>query len=214
VLPGGGIVSDVDERWKPIGQAVLNELSCGRLNATGREFVKGKRLNRAPISADFWRDAKFTYWFLDPEPSTVQDATNGRSFAEVEVKSTEAIEIWPEYVTLFEAATRTHERLDDSPISILASGFTRSPDDILIFYCDRLTRYQDGKEPLIKLYGVHLPGRESKEIYMAPLTKYVFVVENGAISLQYPDGSERYVSLTVNARELAFAIERLASIEV
>jgi hypothetical protein len=53
----------------------------------------------------------------------------------------------------------------------------------------------------------HLPGRVSKEIYMAPFNKYVFVVKNGTIELEYPGGSDRYVNLTLNRRELALAID-------
>lgn len=96
VLPGGGIVTDIDERWKPIGDEVLKALSIGRLHAIGREIVKGtKRLHAAPIPSDYWAAAKFTYWFLDDELS-VWDVGNGRSFSEVEVNASESTAIWPD----------------------------------------------------------------------------------------------------------------------
>jgi hypothetical protein len=96
-LDGGGIVGEVDARWKPIGAMVLKQLSLGRLRATGRELRGTKRLQAAPIPTEFWRDAEFTYWFLDEGPSVVQDAFDHarQSYAEVEVNRSEAMAIWP-----------------------------------------------------------------------------------------------------------------------
>jgi hypothetical protein len=95
-LDGGRIIGEVDQRWKPVGATVLKQLSLGRLHATGRELRGTKRLQAAPIRSEFWRDAEFTYWFLDEGPSVVQDAFNHarESYAEVEVNRSEAMAIW------------------------------------------------------------------------------------------------------------------------
>ena len=93
----GGIIGHVDERWEPIGATVLKQLSLGRLHASGRQLRETKRLHAAPIPSEFWRDAKFTYWFLDEGLSVVQDAFNSKndSYSEIEVDRTEAMAIWP-----------------------------------------------------------------------------------------------------------------------
>jgi len=76
---------------------VLKQLSLGRLHASGRQLRETKRLHAAPIPSEFWRDAKFTYWFLDEGLSVVQDAFNSKndSYSEIEVDRTEAMAIWP-----------------------------------------------------------------------------------------------------------------------
>jgi hypothetical protein len=77
-----------------------------------------------------------------------------------------------------------------------------------------MARHQDGKEPLIKLLGLRPPSREKEEIYLAPLSRYDFVVENGSIVLQERNGKARYESLSVREREVTNAIKELASQEV
>jgi hypothetical protein len=131
----GGFFDDVDDRWKPVGQVVLNELSRGRLHATGRKLEGTKRLNAAPIPQTFWTAAKFTYWFLDEGRSTVQDASNGGdTYAEIEVYAKEAVEIWPEDISLFEAATQAFEELRYRPISVVTELMADSSDEKLVAY--------------------------------------------------------------------------------
>jgi hypothetical protein len=53
-----------DERWEAIGDQVLEQLSIGRLHAIGVGYRNMTiRLQAAPIPAEFWRTAIFTYWF-------------------------------------------------------------------------------------------------------------------------------------------------------
>jgi hypothetical protein len=209
---GGAFIDGIDERWKPVGEIVLRQLSLGRVHATGRLHQRPRRLQPAPIPADFWRDAKFTYWFLDAGPSNVQDASNGReSYSEIEVISAEAKEIWPRGAEFFllDATRQIWDRIKDSEISIVIVGLTDGADDILTWICNRVARPQNGKEPLVKLWGNQPPSRIPEEIYMAPLSRYDFMIEGNAIVFQERYGKLRYENLTVTAAEVDRAIREL-----
>jgi hypothetical protein len=117
-------------------------------------------------------------------------------------------------ISLMEAVTRAYEGIKDRSFSIWIEGVASSPDEILILLCGELTKYQDGKEPLVKLRGSKPPSRVKEEIYMAPLSGYEFVVEGQTIVLQENHGQMRYESLSVNTSELDIAIQNLASREV
>jgi hypothetical protein len=94
---GVATFDDIDKRWLPVGDQVMKQLSLGRLHAIGREF-KGLRLSHAgPIPPDFWRTAKFTYWFLDRIGTGILHAKNasGEEYADIEVNRAEALAIWP-----------------------------------------------------------------------------------------------------------------------
>lgn len=112
-------------------------------------------------------------------------------------------------IPLFEAATRAYEQTQGTEAAIFDYANSESSDDILIRMCDRLTRYRDGKAPLVKLYGSKPPSREIEEIYMAPLNRYEFVVVNGSIILNEQTGSFQYENLTVDKKELAGAIAKM-----
>jgi hypothetical protein len=213
----GGLTNGIDPRWKPIGDLVLKPLSLGKLHATGCQRQSGKRLQAAPIPAEFWRDARFTYWFLDAGPSTVQDASNSRdSYAEIEVNHAEALALWPNgaEVSLLEGARQIYEAVKDKPIGIVIEGLNDGPDDVLAWVCNEIAMYRDGKEPLVSLRGTKPPSRTSEEIYTAPLTGYDFLVEGNAIVLQQRHGKARYESLTVSAVDVDRAIHELASRQI
>jgi hypothetical protein len=214
---GNTTVDDLDERWEAVGACVLKQLSLGKLHATGRERRGGRRLQAAPIPSEFWRSARFTYWFLDHDGKEVLHAenTDGIQFSEIEVNGAEALTLWPNReISLFEAATRAYEQTRNSPISVAAEALTDAPDDILTWYCNMMARHQNGKGPLIKLWGIRRPSREKEEIYIAALSRYDFVVENGSIILQERNGGASYENLTVREREVINAIKDLASREV
>jgi hypothetical protein len=208
VVPGRGPVTDIDERWKAIGNRVLKELSVSRLHAIGREIIGTKRLHAAPIPSDFWTEADFTYWFLDDSPS-VWDAGNVRSFAEIEVNAAEAMAIWPKDVPLIEAATEAHERLRHCDISVAAEAFADSEDDILIVHATMLVKPHD-KKPLARLYGRIPPARDIEPIDVWAYNRYDFNIENGAMILQERNGKRRIVDLSVTRPEMAAAIDELA----
>jgi hypothetical protein len=215
---GGGIVQNVDPRWNPIGQIVLKPLSLGTLRAIGRQRqINGRKLQAAPIPAEFWRDAKFTYWFLDAGPSEVWDASNAHdSYSKIEVDGAEAMALWPNgaEISLLEAARQIYEHVKDAPVGIVIEGLNDGPDDILTWISNAIAMYQNGKEPLVKLRGNKPPSRKTEEIYTAALTRYDFIVEGNAIVLQEKQGKARYENLTVTAVEIDHAIHELASREV
>ena len=214
----GEFVDGVDPRWKPIGDIVLKQLSLGKLHAIGRQLVHNtKRLHAATIPSEFWRDAKFTFWFLDAGPSNVLDASNSRDlYSQIEVNRNEAMAIWPNgaEISLLEAARQIYEHVKDAPIGIVIEGLNDGPDDILTWICDEIAMYRNGREPLVKLRGSRLPARTSEEIYTAPLSGYDFVVEGNAVVLQERHGKSRYENLTVTVAEVDRAIRELASRQV
>jgi hypothetical protein len=118
-------------------------------------------------------------------------------------------------IALREAATRAYEKTRNKPVSVLAHALTRgSEEDILVWYCGQMTQYQNGKTPLMRLYGSSPPSREVDEIYTAPLNRHYFEIENGAIVLKDQTGTTSYRNLSVNRRDLAAAIAKLAERDV
>src|SRR5260370_4763805 len=116
-----------------------------------------------------------------------------------------------EQISLFEPATRAYEQTRNMEISIIAEGLADSSEEILCWYCDQMTRCQNGREPRVKLFGNRPPSREKEEIYMAALSRYDFAVEGGAIILQERNGALRYENLSVRAKELAPPIPNFPS---
>jgi hypothetical protein len=213
----GAFVDGVDPRWKPIGDLVLKPLSLGLLRSNGRQRRSGKRLHAAPISAEFWREAKFTYWFLDAGPSVVQDAHNDSdSFSEIEVDRSEAMAIWPNgaEIPLLDAAREIYEQIKDKPIGVVIEALNDNADDMLSWICIEIAMYKNGKEPLVKLRGNKPPSRLVEEIYTAPLTNYDFVVEGNAIILQQRFENSRYENLAVVAADMDRAIHTMGSRQV
>jgi hypothetical protein len=94
---GRATFDDLDQRWISVGSEVLKQLSLGRLSASGRGFKGVRLLNAGPIRPDFWRTAKFTYWFLDRLGTGILHAKNesGEEYADIEVNGDEALKIWP-----------------------------------------------------------------------------------------------------------------------
>jgi hypothetical protein len=95
---GRATFDDLDERWVPIGNDVIKQLSLGRLHASGRAFKGIRLMHASPILSDFWQSAKFTYWFLDRLGTGILHAKNalGEEYADVEVNRAEALSIWPD----------------------------------------------------------------------------------------------------------------------
>jgi hypothetical protein len=114
-------------------------------------------------------------------------------------------------ISLLEAATLAYEQTRDKIVSGFAEAFENTPSDILTWYSNALTRHRNGKPPLVTLYGIRPPSRQREEIYMAPLSSYIFEVESGAIVFQRHDGSGRYEQLTVKKDELRRAIAEVAT---
>jgi hypothetical protein len=74
---GHTTIGTIDRRWEAIGDQVLKQLSLGRLHAIGVGYRNiTTRLQAAPIPPEFWRTAKFTYWFLDDDGKGILDAKN------------------------------------------------------------------------------------------------------------------------------------------
>jgi hypothetical protein len=116
--------------------------------------------------------------------------------------------IWPNRVSLFEAATQAVEQTRESDISILADGLSESPNEILIWYCNYITRTKQ----LVSLYGNKPPSRTTEEIYLAPLSRYDFIVEDTSIVLQERNGKMRYENLVVKTDQLNAAIQELLKV--
>jgi hypothetical protein len=90
---------DLDERWKSVGDNVIRQLSIGQLHAVGRreEYRPLRHLAPAPIPSEYWRSAKFTYYFLDQDGRVMDHVVNddGIRYSELEVDRAEALAIWP-----------------------------------------------------------------------------------------------------------------------
>jgi hypothetical protein len=137
-------------------------------------------------------------------------------YFDVHLNQTQVERIWPrsDEISLFEAATRAYEQTRDSPIAIVAEEFADSPDDVLTWFCDRMARHQNGKRPLVTLYGNRPPSRQKEEIYMAPLNRYDFVVQGMTISFQERSGAARFENLSVRTAEVEAAIRSFLNVEV
>lgn len=115
-------------------------------------------------------------------------------------------------ITLFEAATRACEQTRHADISIVAESFANTSRDILTWYCNQMARPQNGKPPLMTVYGNRPPSRQIEEIYVT--NSYDFIVEGNTIILQERNGSMRYEHLQVAYDHLDKAIHELASRKV
>jgi hypothetical protein len=213
-MPGGATVGEVDERWNRVGKRVLKQLSLGELHAIGRlQIREAKYQNPAPIPQTFWHNARFTYWFLDEGPSTIWDAdSEGKYYAEIEVRSAEAVKIWPEYISLFEAATYAFEELRFCPIAIRTEVMSDSSDAKLIAYANLLAKPPHGK-PLIGLQGREPPAREPDPIDVSQFGNFDFIVEDGKMILKERYSERRFVDLSIRRVDLLPAIEKLAAKE-
>lgn len=206
-------VDDIDPRWRQIGDIVLRPLSLGRLRAYGRQRNRPRRLQAGPIPAEFWREARFTFWFLDAGPSVVSDASDPHnSYSEIEVDRAEAVAIWPNGAefSLLEATREIYQAVKDTPIGIVIEAMNDSRDDMLTWICIEITMFKNDKEPLVKLRGNKPPATKPEEIYTAPLTDYDFIVEGNAIVLQSRHGISRYENLTITTAEIDRAIQDLS----
>jgi hypothetical protein len=114
------------------------------------------------------------------------------------------------FISLFEAATRAYELTRNEIVSAVPETFANSPDDILTWYCEAMTRHRDGEKPFVRLWGIRPPSRIREEIYMAPLNNYGFEVEGTEIVLVSRTGSARFEKLMVDEREVADAIAEIA----
>lgn len=112
---------------------------------------------------------------------------------------------------LYEAAVRAYDGVKNAPYGIAVYGLADTADARLVWLCDAMLRYVDGKEPMVKLYGNEPPGTKIEEIYMQPLNSYSFEVEDHSIILKANYGSSRYENLSVYRGELKAAIRDLAS---
>jgi hypothetical protein len=90
---------DLDNRWNPIGDHVIKQLSLGNLHAAGRKEVYNpiRHLASAPIPQTYWQSAKFSFYFLDRDGKTQEHVVNddGIRYSDLEVSRAEALKIWP-----------------------------------------------------------------------------------------------------------------------
>ncbi len=73
------IIDDVDEeKWEEVGSKVLDLLSTNQVMAWGREIDRfSGRSPLQPIATEFWRGARFTYWFLkEDDPASIHVESN------------------------------------------------------------------------------------------------------------------------------------------
>lgn len=96
---GRSTTDNLDDRWKPIGNDVIKQLSVGRLHAIGRKEVYQplRHLASAPIPQSYWESAKFTFYFLDHDGKNLDHVVNddGVRYSDLEVDRAEALAIWP-----------------------------------------------------------------------------------------------------------------------
>jgi hypothetical protein len=97
---GVATTDNLDDRWKPIGDEVIKQLSVGRLHATGRMEAHRplRHLAPAPIPQAYWQSAKFSFYFLDHNGKNQDHVVNddGVRYSDLEVNRAEALTIWPE----------------------------------------------------------------------------------------------------------------------
>jgi hypothetical protein len=63
---------------------------------------------------------------------------------------------------------------------------------------------------LVTLWGIRPPSREPERIYIEPLNRWEFVVENRTINLKRPEGGGQFERIMVDESEVAAAIEEIA----
>jgi hypothetical protein len=96
---GVATTNDLDDRWKPIGDEVIKQLSVGKLHATGRKEAHRpiRHLAPAPIPQSYWQSAKFSFYFLDQNGKHQEHVVNdeGVRYSDLEINRAEALAIWP-----------------------------------------------------------------------------------------------------------------------
>jgi len=98
-----GILDDQRQAlWDEVAGEIQDKLSTGQLRIWGKEINKHRRrLALAPIPSEHWRQARFTYWFVDKNDNqTTQvecvDPTLGkREYTDLQVSRTQVLTIWP-----------------------------------------------------------------------------------------------------------------------
>jgi hypothetical protein len=191
-----------------------------KLSSWGRPMGSGEP-PLTKLSGQLWKTHHLMFLPKEGQQTISQTflktkARNETSYYDIHLNRAQIERVWPkiELISLFEAASRTYEQTRNRQFSILAELDDNSANGILIRYCNEMTRYQNGKEPLVKLYGNRPPSRKKEEIYIAPLSRYEFVVEGNAIILQEAIGGARYENLSVSAKEVDAAIRELSSRKV
>jgi hypothetical protein len=193
-----------DKRWEAVGDAILKQLSLGRLHATGCGYRQiTRRLQPAPIPPGFWLTAKFTYWFLDGDGSGILDAKNadGVEYSDIEVTRAEALSIWPQPLPA------SIDRLLDLQDALRQGGI----DDALTIW-GKLKKWTSDdlmrKEVLEKIEPAHW-----KEFFV-----HLFAATQGDNFNTYswaPDrndfGRRGYVDLHVDRSQAASWLDRTAS---
>jgi hypothetical protein len=115
---------------------------------------------------------------------------------------------------LREAALRAYERLRNCQIAIFAEAVTKTENELLAWYCNRMAMLNDGKPALVALYGRQPPARVIEAIDAAYLFRYYFDgVDDGAESIVLKEryGDRRFIDLCVDENEVASAIKQMAT---
>jgi hypothetical protein len=120
----------------------------------------------------------------------------------------------PPKILLHEAATRAYEALEDKPYGIAVYGLADAPDDRLIWLCNAIFRYVDGKKPLATLYGSEAPSRVARPLMVEAYNNYDFQIDQSTIVLKSRYDTSQFQNLSVDAAELDAAINELANREV
>jgi hypothetical protein len=201
---------------------LLPLLAAGKLASWGRS-MRDQHPQLVAIRPDEWRGHHLH--FIPGQAGTTINQTffktrirQETTYYDIHLNWAQLKRIWPdldiEFVPLWEAATLAYEQTKNNDIGVTAYGSCDSSDDILIWYCDYMARHLgSGRPPLIKLYGNQPPSRKNEEIYIDPLDRYGFVVEDGQIILQEQNGRMRYENLTVTKSELDEAIQLMAAVK-
>jgi hypothetical protein len=191
-------------------------LEGGKIDAWGRSGNGYPPPIKIPV--DSWRTS-----YLDHHPATPGQFISQTflrpkarpyesTYYDVHLNRAQLKKAWPDLwnsITLLEAATRAYEQTRDKIVSGAAELFEGSPDDVLTWYCNAMARPQKGKA-LVTLWGIRPPSRQLEQIYIQPLNRYEFVVENQAIILKPPTGGGQFERIMVDENQVAAAIEEIA----
>jgi hypothetical protein len=195
---------------------IHNRLYQNRLRAWGRRCLNQR--DEAPegiIPASEWE--KIEIHFTDrPRTCAVwrakQNGVKVTAYGGVKFSKEEIYDAFPptdEEISLYKAATITYERIRNSNVAVSMEAFAYTPDDILLSVCKTLTEYRGGQEPLVKLFGNKPPSRTKELVYTAALNRYEFVIEEDKLIFREEHGHFYYENLTVKARRLDEAIQKL-----
>jgi len=197
---------------------IHNRLLQGRLRAWGREYLTP--CDEAPedvIPKEKW--AKIEIDFSD-RPRTCaswrikRNGTRVTAYGGIKFCKREIYDAFPptdEEISLFEAATITYERIRNHESSIPMEVFADSSDAILANICETLTKYRDGHEPLLKIFGNKPPATAKcrERIFTDALNSWEFVVEEKNILFREPHGHFHYENIVVKAQRVEEAIQKL-----